>query len=102
MRLATQPDTLVFPSRFRELIRAQARRTTHRPAPGLSRFSPLEQEVLRGMARGLSNAEIAAALFFGVETVKTHVGSILASLDVRDRTQAVVRAYESGFVTPEG
>ena len=57
-----------------------------------------EQEVLRLMARGLSNAEIAAELILGLQTVKTHVANVLAKLNARDRTQAVIRAYESGFV----
>jgi DNA-binding NarL/FixJ family response regulator len=56
--------------------------------------------VLRLMARGLSNAEIARELAVGVETVKTHVGDVLAKVGARDRTQAVVAAYESGFIDP--
>lgn len=54
------------------------------------------------MTSGRSNPEIAAHLVVGVETVKTHVGNVLAKLGVRDRTQAVIAAYESGFVTPSG
>jgi DNA-binding NarL/FixJ family response regulator len=57
--------------------------------------------VLRLMAAGLSNTEIAAELVLGTETVKTHVGKVLSKLGARDRTQAVVIAYESGFVTPD-
>ncbi|MGH3164310.1 MAG: response regulator transcription factor [Trebonia sp.] len=57
-----------------------------------------EKEVLRLMAQGHSNAEIATELFLGVETVKTHVRNTLAKLRVRDRVQAVIRAYESGFI----
>ena len=57
-----------------------------------------EGQVLRLMARGQSNAQIAAELVLGVETVKSHVANVLSKLDVRDRTQAVIRAYESGFV----
>lgn len=59
-----------------------------------------EGEVLRWMARGLSNAEIARELVVGAETVKTHVGNVLAKVGARDRTQAVVAAYESGFIDP--
>ena len=59
-----------------------------------------EQVVLRELARGRSNLEIASGLFVSVETVKSHVASILMKLGVRDRTQAVIVAYESGFVQP--
>jgi DNA-binding NarL/FixJ family response regulator len=61
-----------------------------------------EREVLRLMASGLSNVEIAAELYLGIQTVKTHVGNVLAKLGARDRTQAVIRAYDSGFVAPAG
>lgn len=60
-----------------------------------------EAEVLRLMARGLSNTEVAEQLFLGVQTVKTHVSSLLGKLGARDRTQAVIAAYESGFVAPD-
>ena len=63
-------------------------------------LTDLEGEVLRLVARGLSNAEIARELAVGVETVQTHVGTVLAKLGARDRTQAVVAAYESGFIDP--
>lgn len=56
--------------------------------------------MLRLMAKGRSNAEIARELFVSPQTVKTHVGNILAKLQARDRTQAVIFAYETGFITP--
>jgi DNA-binding NarL/FixJ family response regulator len=59
-----------------------------------------EHEVLAHLARGLTNAEIAGELFLGVETVRTHVGNLLAKLGARDRTQAVVIAYRTGLVDP--
>jgi ATP/maltotriose-dependent transcriptional regulator MalT len=65
-----------------------------------ARLTEREGEVLKLMTKGLSNAEIAAHLVVSVETVKTHVGNVLAKLRARDRTQAVIVAYDSGFVSP--
>ncbi len=66
---------------------------------GLPTLSPREGDVLRLIARGYSNAEIADELYVSLETVKTRVTRMLAKLDLRDRVQAVVRAYESGFLS---
>jgi len=100
VRTVAQGDSLLFPAAIRQL--AAAHGSGAGAGDGLRSVGLTEREtqVLRGMARGLSNAEIAAELVLGVETVKTHVGNLLAKLNARDRTQAVIAAYESGFVTP--
>jgi DNA-binding NarL/FixJ family response regulator len=95
-------DALLAPDITRRLIE----QFVHRPPPGstvpptLAPLTAREVEVLRLVARGLSNAEIAAALVVGETTVRTHVTRILAKLGVRDRVQAVVAAYESGLIQP--
>ncbi|GIG41546.1 response regulator [Cellulomonas phragmiteti] len=71
-----------------------------RPVPGIERITPREREVLATVAEGLSNAEVAAQLGIGEQTVKTHVSELLRKLGRRDRAQLVVAAYESGVVTP--
>jgi DNA-binding NarL/FixJ family response regulator len=95
-------DGLLAPTVTRRLIAEFARRPSpDRVVPAkLKTLTPRETEVLTLIAGGLSNAEIAAALVLGEQTVKTHVGRILSKLDLRDRAQAVVLAYESGLVKP--
>jgi DNA-binding NarL/FixJ family response regulator len=96
-------EALLAPSVTRLLIDEVSRRPAvdaSTVAPGLADLTDREQEVLRLVARGLSNGEIAQQLFLGEATVKTHVGRVLTKLGVRDRVQAVVMAYESGVVTP--
>ncbi|KUF17085.1 MULTISPECIES: response regulator transcription factor [Streptomyces] len=103
VRLVAEGESLLFPAAVRELASAHgARRGNPAAVAALERaaLTGREEEVLRLMARGLSNAEIAARLVVGTETVKSHVSSLLAKLGARDRTQAVITAYESGFVAP--
>jgi DNA-binding NarL/FixJ family response regulator len=101
VRVVAAGDALLAPSITRRLVEefaAAPHGTTS--VPGLDELTERETEVLRAMARGLSNAEIAAELFVGETTVKTHVGRVLMKLGVRDRVQAVVAAYEAGVVRP--
>jgi len=102
VRVVAAGDALLAPSVTRRLIAefASQQRPTSPPPPSLNALTPRETEVLRLIARGLSNAEISQELTIAEQTTKTHVGRILAKLDLRDRAQAVVLAYESGLVTP--
>jgi DNA-binding NarL/FixJ family response regulator len=102
VRIVSAGDALLAPSITRRLIERFARRDALPTMSGheLSVLTPRELEVLRLMARGLSNAEIADRLFLSEATVKTHVARILPKLGLRDRVQAVVLAYESGLVSP--
>ncbi len=99
IRTVASSESLLFPEAIRALALAHVGSQAQRPT-GLDQYqlTEREQEVLRLMARGLSNAEIAAELILGLQTVKTHVANVLAKLNARDRTQAVIKAYESGFV----
>ena len=104
VRVAAAGDALLAPSITRRLIEQFTRAA--RPAPGtipepLRELTAREIDVLRLIARGMSNAEIAAELVLGENTVKTHVARVLAKLGLRDRVQAVVLAYETGFVSPD-
>ncbi|HEU5030224.1 MAG TPA: response regulator transcription factor [Spirillospora sp.] len=101
VRMVAHGDTLLFPAAIRELA------ARHGPSPAGGRavrwhgeLTEREADVLRLVAKGRSNAEIAGELFVSPQTVKTHVGNILAKLQARDRTQAVILAYETGFITP--
>ncbi|OLZ72166.1 DNA-binding response regulator [Streptomyces sp. IMTB 2501] len=101
VRLVAEGESLLFPASVRRLAARYG--DGDRPARAVlerARLTEREAEVLRLMARGLSNAEIAARLVVGTETVKSHVSAVLAKLGARDRTQAVIAAYESGFVAP--
>ena len=100
IEVVARGDALLAPQVTRLLIEEVARRPTPEPVPGLDRLTERELEVLRLMSRGMSNAEIAAALYLGEATIKTHVGRVLTKLNARDRVQAVVAAYESGLVAP--
>ncbi|KOU53386.1 MULTISPECIES: response regulator transcription factor [unclassified Streptomyces] len=99
VRLVAEGDSLLFPAAVRALA-AEYGNGAARSALAEAALTDREAAVLRLMARGLSNAEIAAKLIVGTETVKTHVSAVLAKLGARDRTQAVIAAYESGFVAP--
>ncbi|MGV9627029.1 response regulator [Streptomyces sp. NPDC003487] len=98
VRLVAHSDTLLFPSAVRALAAAHAEARAAPPA-WLTRLTDREREALRLMAAGLTNAEIARRMGVGPATVKTHVASVLAKTGTRDRTQAVIAAYEAGFLS---
>ncbi|MEE9414415.1 MAG: response regulator transcription factor [Acidimicrobiales bacterium] len=102
VRVVAAGDALLAPSVTRRLIEdyASGKKSIPTPNPAIESLTTRENEVLRLIAKGLSNAEIASELFLGETTVKTHVGRVLMKLAVRDRVQAVVAAYECGLVTP--
>jgi DNA-binding NarL/FixJ family response regulator len=102
VRVVASGEALLAPSVTRRLIAEFASRpAANRPRPtALNALTPRETDVLRLIARGRSNTEIAGDLVVAEQTVKTHVGRVLAKLDLRDRAQAVVFAYETGLVVP--
>ncbi|HEY8978935.1 MAG TPA: response regulator transcription factor [Streptomyces sp.] len=99
VRVVAEGESLLFPASLRKLA-AERGDTQARDRLASAGLTEREGEVLRLMARGLSNGEIAGVLVVGVETVKSHVSAVLAKVGARDRTQAVIAAYESGFVAP--
>jgi DNA-binding NarL/FixJ family response regulator len=99
IRAAAAGDALLAPSVTRRLITEFTRRGPRATPAALQAVTDRELDVLRLLARGLSNAEIAKELYIGEGTVKTHVARLLAKLGVRDRVQAVVLAYQSGLVS---
>jgi DNA-binding NarL/FixJ family response regulator len=100
VRVVARGDSLLAPSVARRLVEQYTRPAARnrRPDPRLDVLTARERETLLLLARGLSNAEIAAELVVSDHTVKTHVGNVLAKLGLRDRIQAVICAYETGLV----
>jgi len=100
IRLLAAGDSLLFPAAIRQLAARHSR--TGAPTDGIDAagLTDRESEVLRLIAQGLSNAEIAGQLTVSLETVKTHVAHVLTKLGARDRTQAAIRAYQTGFIAP--
>jgi DNA-binding NarL/FixJ family response regulator len=102
IRMVAHGESLLFPAAIRTLAATHGA-LPRGPAPRWQTdLTEREVDVLRLIAKGRSNAEIAAELFLSPTTVKTHVGNVLSKLQARDRTQAVILAYETGFITPEG
>jgi DNA-binding NarL/FixJ family response regulator len=102
IRVVAAGDALLAPSVTRRLIEEFGRRSPPpvRAPKALSALTERELEILRLLARGLTNAEIASRLHIGETTVKTHVAHVLGKLDLRDRVQAVILAYEARLVEP--
>jgi DNA-binding NarL/FixJ family response regulator len=102
VRIVAAGEALLAPTVTRTLIAEYLRAPTARssPLPGVDALTERETEVLAAVARGLSNAEIAAELYMSHATAKTHVSHLLTKLQARDRAQLVVAAYEAGIVVP--
>ena len=106
IRIIDRGDALIQPSVMKRLVEdfasaaPQAPRAKEGHSEALSQLTDREAEILRLVARGMTNEQIAEALFISPATVKTHVARMMAKTDAHDRAQLVVFAYESGFVTP--
>jgi DNA-binding NarL/FixJ family response regulator len=101
IHLAAKGEAMLSPSITRRLIADYARRPAHSARPAsLADLTPRELEILRMVVRGMSNGEIATELVIAPATVKSHVASLLQKLDLRDRVQLVVTAYETGLIQP--
>jgi DNA-binding NarL/FixJ family response regulator len=101
VRVVAAGDALLAPSVTRKVIEGFIRRPAHRSNEvELRRLTERETEILKLLATGKSNSELAAHLFVGEGTIKTHVSSVLTKLGIRDRMQAVIFAYESGLIEP--
>ncbi|RSS51744.1 DNA-binding response regulator [Streptomyces sp. WAC07061] len=102
VRLVARGDSLLFPAAVRALAAAHATAAQPPAPPWAARLTDREADVLRLMATGLSNQELSEHLGVGPQTVKTHVAAVLAKTGSRDRTQAVIAAYEGGFIMKKG
>jgi DNA-binding NarL/FixJ family response regulator len=102
VRVVARGDALLAPVLTRRLLERYAAQPPPVPDARVTALTEREQEVMRGVASGCSNAELAAALFLSEATVKTYVSRLLTKLDVRDRVQLTVLAYETGMVVPRG
>jgi DNA-binding NarL/FixJ family response regulator len=102
IEVVARGDALIAPAVTRSVIEEFVRRSpsAEPPPPALEELTAREREILELLARGMSNAEMAAQLVLSSGTVKTHVAHVLAKLGLRDRVQAVVLAYETGLVRP--
>jgi DNA-binding NarL/FixJ family response regulator len=101
IRIIAAGDSLLEPAVTTRVIAEFGRRRPHlRPAAGFDTLTERERDILREVAAGRSNTEIAGRLFLSEATVKSHLGRVLQKLGARDRVQAVVLAYETGFVAP--
>ena len=100
VRAVARGEALLSPTITKRLIERFARQSPREESKGLERLTERELDVLRHVARGQSNAEIADALFISATTVKSHISSVLSKLHLRDRVHAVVFAYEHGLIRP--